>query len=491
MITLLSLNLLKRQNLTGLLGITLDGSRLEGVVLRRTNGALQAHQSLSVSLSLDPLTNAPELVGREIRNHLDAAGVRERRCVVCLPLKWALTTHAKVPELPEADIASFLQIEAERGLPCDVATLLLATSRCKTPSGEEHATLVGIPRNHLALLEQVLKAAQLKPVSFALGITALQPAGAETGDGVLALAIGESHVGLQVTCGGGVVALRALEGALGAEGGQRHLHADLVAREARITLGQLPAGFREAVRRVHIFGPRDLAQKLADEIELRLEPMGLKVELVTGYSSGEFGITLPVGATVSPAFSLAAGLLAGRAPLFEFLPPKVTAFQQLSARYASGRLRFALTTTGAAALVVAALFLYQQVQLISLGSQWSKMEKTVTELKETQKKISQFRPWYDTSFRGLTILKCLTEAFPEDGTVTAKTVEIRDLNTVTCSGEARDNRALMNTLKKLRSVPQITDVSQGPSRGQSPSMQFSFTFHWTEGGKTEGGSNAN
>src|SRR5206468_358173 len=111
----------------------------------------------------------------------------------------------------------------------------------------------------------------------------------------------------------------------------------------RITLGQLPAEFREAVKRIHIFGPRDLAQKLSDEIELRLEPMGLRVELVAGYAAGEFGVHLPSGATVSPAFSLAASQLAGRGPLLEFLPPKVTAFQQLAARYSSGRLRMTLT----------------------------------------------------------------------------------------------------------------------------------------------------
>ena len=72
----------------------------------------RVQQPFSVSLSLDPLTNDPELVGREIRNHLDAAGVRERHCIVGLPLKWALTTHIEVPELPEADIA---ELPANRG----------------------------------------------------------------------------------------------------------------------------------------------------------------------------------------------------------------------------------------------------------------------------------------------------------------------------------------------------------------------------------------
>src|SRR6266849_6044146 len=99
----------KRQRLSSLLGLSLDGSRLDGVVLRRTNGSLQVQQAFSVTLSLDMLTNEPELVGREIRNHLDVAGVREKHCVVGLPLKWALTAHTKIPELAEADVASFLQ----------------------------------------------------------------------------------------------------------------------------------------------------------------------------------------------------------------------------------------------------------------------------------------------------------------------------------------------------------------------------------------------
>jgi hypothetical protein len=484
MINPLKLNSSKRQHLSAVLGLTLDGSRLDGVVLRRTNGSVHAQPAFSVTLSLDPLTADPELVGREIRNHLDAAGVREKHCVVGLPLKWALTAHTKLPKLEEADVAGFLQIEAERGFPCDVATLLLGTSLCQTAGGERYATLIGIPRNHITLLEQVLRAAQLKPVSFSLGITEMQRAGTDAADGVLALAIGESHVGLQVTCGGGVAALRALEGALETEGGRRRLVADLVAREARITLGQLPPEFREAVRRVRIFGPRELTQDLAVEIKLRFEPMGLKVELVSSYAPGEFGVQLPIETVVSPAFSLAAGLLGRRGAQFEFLPPKVTAWKQFTAKYSSGKMQMTLTTAGAVAALVAALFLFQQVQLWSLNSQWMKISKTVKDLTAMQDKIKQFRPWNDASIKGLTILKGLTEAFPQDGTVTAKSVEIHELNTITCSGVTRDNPALMATIKRLRAMPQVTDVQIGSLRGQSPAVQFTFVFKWREGGSS-------
>src|SRR5262249_58788688 len=113
--------------------------------------------------------------------------------------------------------------------------------------------------------------------------------------------------------------------------------ADLVAREARITLGQLPPDLRQTLRLVRIFGPRDLAQQLADELELRLEAMGVKVEVVNRYSPGKFGLQLPSETPVSAALSLAAQKLAGRSTPLEFLPPRVTTWQRVTRRYSSGR----------------------------------------------------------------------------------------------------------------------------------------------------------
>src|SRR5438874_1989464 len=194
MIDLLNLNRNRRKRLSSLLGLALDGSRLDGVVLRRTNGSVEPQQSFSVSLTLDPLTADTELVGREIRNHLDAAGIRERNCVVGLPLKWALTTHVEVPDLPESDIDSFLQIEAERGFASDVATLHYAASRCHPSAGKQQALLAGVTKSHLTLLEEALRAAKLKPISFSLGIAALQPPVTGAANGMLALVIGETHV---------------------------------------------------------------------------------------------------------------------------------------------------------------------------------------------------------------------------------------------------------------------------------------------------------
>jgi hypothetical protein len=478
---ILKINFRKRKKLTSVLGLALDGSRLDGVVLRRSNGSLQLQQSFSAVLTLDPLTAAPELVGREIRNQLDAAGVRERHCILGLPLKWVLTAHTELPPLPEADAASLLQLEAERGFPTDVATLQLGNSSCPLAGDKKHVLLAGIPTAHVETLEKVLAAAKLKPVSFTLGLPALQPPAAEKSSGVLALAIGESTVSLQITCGGGVAALRALEGAIENPTGRPELVADLVARESRITLGQLPVELRDAVKRIRIFGPRDLAQQLADEMELRFEPMGLSVEVVAAYKPDEFGVQLPPDTSLSAAFSLAARLLVEQPPVFEFLPPKLTILQQFAVKYSSGRLRTVGAVAAGIVAIVLLAFLVQQIQLSYYGSQWKGMEKKVTELQDVQAKIHQFQPWYDQSFRDLAILRQLTVAFPQNGVVTAKTISIQEGNVVTCSGNARDNPSLLAMQARLSTNDSVSAFRWTLIHGKSP-RQFTFDFQYGIGG---------
>jgi hypothetical protein len=480
MSNILKINFRKRKRLTSLLGLTLDGGKLEGVVLRRTNGSLQLLQSFSAALTLDPLTAVPELVAREIRNQLDAAGVRERRCIVGVPLKWALTGQTELPQLSEADAASLLQIEAEKSFPCDVATLRMADSRCALSAGKQFATLVGISNSQIATLEQVLTAAKLKPVGISLGLCALQAPGSENSNGVLALTIGESHVGLQITAGGGIAALRALEGAVENEGSRRSLNTGLLVRETRITLGQLPAELRSTIKRIRIFGPRELAQPLADEMKSRFEPAGLRVEIVTAYAPGEFGVQLPLEASLSAAFSLAVWRLTEQAAPFEFLLPKPTLLQQFTAKYSSGKLKTIGAIAAGALLVICGLFSFQQVELVLLRSQWSKMSAKVTELQGLEQNIQQYRPWFDDSFTSLSIMRQLTLAFPEDGEVTAKTIEIHDDNVVTCTGTALSQAALLKTLKQLNSADGVTALTLESIRGKAP-MQFTFDFHFGNG----------
>jgi hypothetical protein len=472
----LKINFGKRKRLSSLLGLSLDGSRLEGVVLRR-NGSIRIQQNFSATLTLDPLTAAPELVGREIRNHLEAAGIRERFCVVCLPLKWVLTASTELPPLPDADAASLLQLEAERGFPTDVTTLQMADSRCTLTGDKKYVTLVGVSRTQVEPLMQVLAAAKLKPVSFSLGLTALQSPVASKDKGVLALMVGETNVGLQITGNGGVAALRAFEGAVENEGSRRTLQAKIVAREARITLGQLPAELRSGVRQIRIFGTNELAQQLADEMELAFEPMGFSVEVAEKYSPGEFGIEIPPDAPVSSAFAFAARYLAEQPRTFEFLPPRPTMIEQFVAKYSSGKLRNAGVAVAVVIAIIAGIFLFQQIELMRLRSQWGAMSHKVADLTTVQGEIQHYQPWYDSSFRVLTMLKQLTTAFPENGSVTAKAIGIHNGSMVVCSGTATDNASLLRVVSQLSAMQGVSGVTVEQIRGTSP-MQFTFDFQW-------------
>jgi Tfp pilus assembly protein PilN len=473
------IDVLKKKRASSVLGLALDGSRLEGVVLRRSNGSLHVQQSFAVSLALNPLTGDPELVGREIRNHLDHAGIRERRCAVCVPLSSALTLLTEVPDLPDEDVAGFLQIEAERGFPYGQEALFISTLRLRSPGGKQHVASVALPRSNVLALERALRAAQLKPVSFSLGIPALQSPQKESSHGVLALVIGENTVDLQVTCGGGIVALRALDEAFETEGMEKHLSADFLAREIKITLGQLPAEFRDKVRQARIFGRGHVVQRFVTDIMPRLASMGLNVEEVERYPENEFARRLPPEAKVSPALSLAARYLTDTGPALEFLPPKTRPWQRLTTRFSSRKVAWASAAAGAAVLLGGGAFLFQQWQLSRLQTQWAAMEPKVKELDNMQQQIKKFRPWFDGSFRSLSILRKLAESFPEEGVVTAKTLEIRELSSITCSGTARDNQAFLRMLDQLRAAKEVTDVKVDQVRGTAP-MQFTFNFHWGE-----------
>ena len=138
----------------------------------------------------------------------------------------------------------------------------------------------------------------------------------------------------------------------------------------------------------------------------------------------------------------------------------------------------------AVALVLGGVFGYQQVQLAHLRSQWTHMAKPVGELQTISDNIRQYRSWNDRSFKNLSLLRQLSLAFPEDGSVTAKNIEVRDGSTVTCSGTARDYAALLAMQAKLRAAEGVTGLKLEQVRGKAP-MQFVFGFTFNNGGGSE------
>jgi hypothetical protein len=465
----------KKRPLT-VLGLAFDGARIDAAVVRRTNDTAELGPCGGGGFTGDLLKVDPAVLGAELRVVLDAAEIRERACVVALPAEWALSLQSVLPELSAEDTASLLQLEAEAGFPYGLEALRIAHSRFQTQGGPAFVTQLAIQREHVERIEAILRAARLTPVSITLGVTAQQAPTKPPGGGVVALFVGDKNVTLLIVSGGGVVALRTLEPAVQGEAGETWVAADLIGRELRVTLGQLNPAVRDSLTHVRIFGGH-AADRLAAELAPRAATFGLKLERVLQFAPGELGVKVATATPPTAAVATAGRYLATATAGLEFLPPRVSPWQQFAGKHSAGKLMLAAKLAGGLAVLVLLAFLVQQVQLMGLRSQWSGMATKVKELETLQQQIKRFRPWYDDSIRSLSILRRLTEAFPENGDVTAKTIELRDSGTVICTGTASDNSALLKALDKLRATADIVDVQVDQVRGKSP-LQFTFNFQW-------------
>jgi len=181
---------------------------------------------------------------------------------------------------------------------------------------------------------------------------------------------------------------------------------------------------------------------------------------------------------VLPLFVTLSRILNGQNRLFEFLPPKTGSFQRIVSRISSrGNLFFG--GIGAVVVFVAMLaFLWQQMQLAQLESEWSAMKTPVSEIEALQDKVRLFRPWFGDSIPTLNAILTLTEAFPEEGVVWAKAVEIKDGSAISCEGYANGSAELLKVLDRLNQDRRVTQLQVQQVQGRSPT-QFRLTLYWT------------
>ncbi|MCC6231626.1 MAG: hypothetical protein IT580_03225 [Verrucomicrobiales bacterium] len=467
----------KPKSATSVLALAFGPSRVEGIEIRRSNGSVTLRHAFAQDLALPLLGPEPELVGRDLRKLLDTAGVRERACTVCLPSSWVLSLQVALPPLQGADLESFLQLEAERGFPYPPEDLLVAQSLFQTAAGASFAELLAVPRESVHRLEAVLAAARLRPLTLSLATAALHPPADARQESALTILHEGSHVALQVTHGGGIALLRTIEVGDASPDAPLGHDPETFLRDLRITLGQLPPELRDAIRRARVYGRDEPARAIADLLHRKAEAWNLRVESVRDYAPAEFPVKVPTGTAVTPALSLGLRHLTGTATPIEFLPPRLSAWQRLRARFANRRLGwFGVPVAAAAALVIAA-FLIQQIQLWHWNNRWNAIATQAQQLDQIQQNIRRFRPWFDESQKSLSILRRLTEAFPEDNSLSAKSFELRPPATIVCSGVARDRQALLQALDKLRASSQVSDLKVEQMRGKTP-LEFTFHFQW-------------
>jgi len=456
-----------KKRLQSVIGLAVVDGQLWVTQVARAKAAIATLRSTRAPLSLDLLHPEAELVGREIKNHLEAANIRERHCVVALPPEWFMSQHTQVPELSADDTASLLQIDAEKGFPCDPDELQIARSSHRSTSGG-YVTQLAVRQDQLARLSSVLHSAGLKVVSFCLGLAALPGAMAAAGEGGMTLVLGAKGATLLVAAGGGIAALRTFEATVDSEAGENVVNGRVLARELRVSFEQVPADLRQEIRHLVLRGDEKMVAQLA---------------VMLADWAADSGLTIDAGGAAAKSVTeqiverIAERHLTEGGPELEFLPPRPSRLAVLMARYSSKRLATAGFAAAVLVVLVGVAFAWQEYRRWSLRTEWQAMAARVTALEGIQSSIREFRPWYDTSFRNLTIMKRVVECFPDNGSVTAKSFEIHSPALVSVTGTARDNASLLRTLDQLRQAKEVQGLKIEQIRGKTPA-QFTFTFRW-------------
>jgi hypothetical protein len=381
-----------------------------------------------------------------------------------------MSQYTKVPALSQEDLDGLLQIEAEKGFPYDTAQLHIARSLLRSTNGT-YVTQLAVRKDRLEHLAAVLRAARLKPVSFPLGLASLPGVVMSPGKGRVTVAIEPKGATLLVSAGGGIAAFRTCEAAIESEAGKNLVDGGAVARELRVTFEQVPPDLRGDLRELWLCGDAKMAEQLEGSLREWPETVGLKV--VVGGSPGDH-------LAEQIAESIALHWVAPTGPEVEFLPPHPGRWSSLLARYNSKRLATAGLGAGGAIVLALAAFGVQQIRLQLLRSEWHGMQAKVAALTEIQDRIREYRPWYDRSFSDLSILARVTQCFPDNGSVTARSFDIHhaaNTTTVNITGTARDNRALLRTQDQLRKAREIQGLKVESISGKIPA-QFTFTFRW-------------
>lgn len=473
------INLFHNKSPSSILGISLEEHSFSAALVNRRNNGLHVEESLKTTLSLDPLTDDPELVGREIKNHLDRTHIREHTCVCAVPMGWVFTSTVDLAGIPEDDIPGFIELEAERAFPYNISDIVYSISKYRL-GDIHHATLTGIPRSHLDTLEIILHHAKLRPVSFRLGVTAFNRITTPDNDTEIAMLLGNETIGMAASGGGGIILLRYLKEAYYSESGNTEIDPEYIYRELRIATGQLPILPPASTHPIRIIGTQQEYESITNALAPVIGKLGWRFEHLREVNTVHGNLKLPTQGSCAAAAAAAAATLCGGPAAFEYLPPRIEPWRKLVNRIGSGKTFYLGGTAAVIILITALLFLWQNWKLSNLESKWGRMEPSVTSLESMQQNIRKYRTWFDDSFPNLRLLEQLTQAFPEDGVVTAKDLEVVDLNGVFCNGVSRDNGELLAMIDRLRAAPEIADLKVEQVRGTSP-QQFIFNYRWTGG----------
>ncbi|NBQ25984.1 MAG: hypothetical protein EBU26_17300, partial [Verrucomicrobia bacterium] len=119
--------------------------------VRKNGRQPHAQAKATVTLPADYLQQTPASLGAMVRQALESNGIREKQCLVTLPIGALFSARTEVPPLEEEDLQSFFDTQAEREFPFPLEGLRVSRAAFSGADGKSHVLMMALAWAGVAL----------------------------------------------------------------------------------------------------------------------------------------------------------------------------------------------------------------------------------------------------------------------------------------------------------------------------------------------------
>jgi|GEM_PF-4195950 len=405
-------------------------------------------------LSLDK----PAELGKLLEDFLRRNRYTARHVVVGLPSRWTLAKARSLPPANASAIPALLRLAVEREYHANAKEW--AFDYLTLPAGQDqstHVLLGAAPRQRLDQIEKLLQAAKLTPVAMVpSSLTAVtQMAAKSINDSAAILMTGEEGSELVVRSAGRWVSVERLVAGV-------H-QPEAMAMEIRRALAM---------------------HQISDENLLIHDSRPSPDDAAKWQSILKLPVTLlPLwGGTGSQAGLIASAWSSDKAAVLDFQHSRLS--ETTNRRFTRLHMLGALAILAVVVLVgystIDWYIRWNEVQ--SMKAELASMQNRLTTARENVDRLRLARGWYDARPRMLDAMRAITLTFPTNGQVWGTNLTVRDDMTITLTGKAQDERAVVDLMERMRSLPAFSEIKLQELRAtdrNSRNVNFSMLFLYT------------
>lgn len=434
-------------------------------------------------LSLGEPAELGKALGAFLRQHRFGA----RQAIIGMPARWLVVKEKALPPSDAAAFAKMVRLAAEQAFSGRADELTVDYAADAREGQGRAVVMVAAPAGRVRQVAELARAAGLTaraamPTAMALGIAARSDADAE-----VTLYLRPRHAEIALRVGGRfpvihhVAAVAPTGQAVDPQALDRW--ADGIANRVHQVVSLLPSdGASASPDRACVWDgappqPGELVGlcdrlSLASTIQTDLSALGVEAGRdVEADTAARFAAPAALALAGLRGERLAIDLLHSR-----LAPPRTSAVAR--------RVAWAVVVTLVLA-VCGGLFVDQwrkdQSEVAMLRQQADDLKPDLEAAQSIVEKVAFSRGWYDQRPHFLDCLRELTLALPEQGTIWATSIAVREDMRAVVSGKSRDEQAVLEVLDRLKQSAALADVKllhlrEAGGRAREVSFAIRFTF---------------